>query len=259
MPWHGILRQKLTRLVPHPVTTDTAGVKQQQTSDLRDSSSTPPSRKARRGSATSSASANRRSIDVLPETSASHPSRTGSRGPSVYHTPSSSLAQPAWAMPSSVHLHKASSARSGRDQDDVGGDSLDLPPDPPRHVDGDGDAGANGDAQLDSSDAHEGEQAEAGDDDVATARDVFGVRDGIKHFYSSAKTGENLDEIFSYLAARISARWKWQEEQDALVGPGNGFGSAPGNVRRGGKNDSVKVGNPRSNPKERKGWRSACC
>lgn len=176
----------------------------------------------------------------------------------MYHTPSSSLAQPAWAMPSSVHPHKASSTRSARDKDDAGGDSLDLPPDPPRPVDGD--ASANGELQLDSSAtaAHENEEIEA-QDDLAAARDVFGVRDGIKHFYSSAKTGENLDEIFSYLAARISARWKWQEEQDAVIGPGNGFGSAPGNVRRGGKNDSVKVGNPRSNPKERKGWRSACC
>jgi Ras-related protein Rab-7A len=92
-------------------------------------------------------------------------------------------------------------------------------------------------------------------DDGAAASQVFGAMDGIKHFTASAKTGDNIDEIFEYVVQRISARWKWQDEQDMLNGRLSRDG--PDNVRTGGKNDSIKVGDP---PKaERKGWRAGCC
>ena len=93
------------------------------------------------------------------------------------------------------------------------------------------------------------------EDNEAKASQIFGATDGIKHFTASAKTGDSIDEIFEYVVQRISARWKWQDEQDMLNGR-LGLGG-PENVRSGGKNDSIKVGDP---PKaERKGWRAGCC
>lgn len=91
------------------------------------------------------------------------------------------------------------------------------------------------------------------------ARDMFGVRDGMKHFHTSAKSGENVDEIFTYLAKRINARWNLQEEEDRLNGMLDLDGE-PGNVRNGGKSDSIRVGGKGASASgERKGWRRKCC
>lgn len=106
---------------------------------------------------------------------------------------------------------------------------------------------------------HDEDDENVVDGDAFPAKEVFGVRDGIKHFYTSAKTGENIDEIFTYLAKRVNARWKWQEEEDKL----NAFLSLdgqPGNVRTGGKNDTIRVGGKGvGGSGEKKGWRRNCC
>lgn len=102
---------------------------------------------------------------------------------------------------------------------------------------------------------HEGADEDQSRQPALKAKEVFGVTDGIKHFTASAKTGDNIDEIFDYVVKRISARWKWQDEEDMLNG--GLVNGEPGNVRTGGKNDSVKVGDPPN--AERKGWKGGCC
>lgn len=97
------------------------------------------------------------------------------------------------------------------------------------------------------------------DSSISPAKDVFGIRDGIKHFYASAKSGENVEEMFDYLAKRINARWNLQEEEDRLNGMLDLDGQ-PGNVKTGGKNDSIRVGGKgAATSGERKGWRRNCC
>lgn len=181
------------------------------------------------------ASNDRRSLEVLPDTL----HRPNSRGPSVYHTPASSLAYPSWlSKQPSTSTASTSPTRTASSflRKDI---PLDLvhPHEP-------------SDVMLES----EPLDSSRVEEPLKTTKEIFGVTDGIKHFTASAKTGDNIDEAFEYIVRRIAARWKWQDEQDALNGrlsPDN-----PDNVQTGGKNDSIKVGDP---PKaERKGWKGCC-
>lgn len=121
-----------------------------------------------------------------------------------------------------------------------------------------GDIHMNGHSTYDDEDY---EHTNTNEEEELPSKDIFGARDGIKHFTASAKTGENVNEIFDYLVKRINARWKWQDELDA--NQENGFGSGTngriGNVRTGGPNDSIQVGTKLGNNEQQKGWRSACC
>lgn len=193
-------------------------------------------------------------MEILPD-----PPRPGSRGPSVYHTPSSSLVHSSWATAKTSSSHASSTPPASSDTFTLRGNgSNETLPAP---TDGRADEGLeNGysgavPAILEHGDEDEEENTQPG----LPAKEVFGVRDGIKHFHTSAKNGENVDEIFTYLAKRIQARWKWQDEQDHL----NGFlalDGEPGNISTGGKNDSIRVGGKGAGASgEKKGWRRNCC
>ncbi|KAK9900244.1 hypothetical protein P389DRAFT_192529 [Cystobasidium minutum MCA 4210] len=241
-----------------PIVSDTNGVIQQQERELRGTPPTASASRQRRGSSTST---KRRSLEILPDLP-----RPNSRGPSVYHTPSSSLVHSSWATAktSSSIASTTPPASSAGTFTTVRGNNGSSDILPAGSSEGRTDEGfENGytgpvPAILEHHDEDEGID-DGATDDVLPAKEIFGVKDGIKHFYTSAKTGENVDEIFTYLAKRINARWKWQEEEDHL----NGFLSLdgePGNVRTGGKNDSIRVGGKGAGASgEKKGWRRNCC
>jgi len=116
---------------------------------------------------------------------------------------------------------------------------------------------------------------EADEEEVAEQEEpeeeLFGSLDGIKHFYTSAKTGEGIEEAFTYLIKRLNELWKYQDSiynglsgNDGVYGNaswngGVDYGLKPRNVNNGGKNDSVKIGDKVGNTQERKGWRASCC
>lgn len=65
-------------------------------------------------------------------------------------------------------------------------------------------------------------------------------RDGIKHFYSSAKSGEGVDEIFEYVVKRVLAKWRKEEiaDRDAFIG------------------STIRIGDGRE---KKKSWSDICC
>lgn len=204
----------------------------------------------RRGSSTST---KRRSLEILPDLP-----RPSSRGPSIYHTPSSSLVHSSWATAKTSSSTASTTPPASSDTFTLrdGGSTDTLP------AAGEGRTGEgleNGYSGAVPAILEPFEEDDEQDSSVLPAKEVFGVRDGIKHFYTSAKTGENVEEIFRYLAKRINARWDLQEEEDRLNGLLDLDGE-PGNVRSGGKNDSIRIGGKgASSSGERKGWRRNCC
>lgn len=228
------------------------GAVQQQEQELGGTQTIGSTSRTRRGS---SISTKRRSLEILPDLP-----RPGSRGPSVYHTPSSSLIHSSWATAKTSS--NASTTPPGPSTvgalDSRDGESTETLPAPSNgRTEDELENGYSGavPAILEHLDEDEENQAS-----TALAKDVFGARDGIKHFYTSAKIGENVDEIFGYLAKRINARWNMQDEEDRLNGM-LALDGEPGNVRAGGKNDSIRVGGKSgaSSSGERKGWRRSCC
>jgi hypothetical protein len=235
-----------------PVTSDVNGAVQQQEQDLGGVQTTDPSSRRRRGS---SISTKRRSLEILPDLP-----RPGSRGPSVYHTPSSSLIHSSWATAktsSNASTTPPAPSTSGAGTPRNSGSTETLPATSDGRTEEALEYGYSGTvpAILEQLDEDEENQ-----NSKPPAKDVFGVQDGIKHFYTSAKSGENVDEIFSYLAKRINARWNMQDEEDRLNGM-LALDGQPGNVKAGGKNDSIRVGGKSgaSSSGERKGWRRSCC
>lgn len=271
------------------VKSDTRSVQQQQEAELRGMPPPSASSRRRRGS---SVSTKRRSLEILPDLP-----RPGSRGQSVYHTPSSSLINPSWAAArgstqgsssTTTGTPPAASSSGGtfltsstsQSADTVAGASTqqtasttnndqkadeladededtvppslldDMPPPPIPEESQEGDA-------VDGNEGPTDEHGVNGHNSMP-AKKVFGAQDGIKHFYTSAKSGENVEEIFTYLSKRIAARWQWQEDQDRLYGFLD-FDGEPGNIRTGRPNDSIKVGGKTSSGTERKGWRRGCC
>ena len=218
------------------VSSDTKGVIEQQENEV--GGTHPRPNRKREGSSTSR---KRRSIDVLPDMEP----EGGSRGQSVYHTPSSSLMHPSWATKASTrdsNTHHNSNSETLTSVE-VSSSSNGMGPMP---------------AFPESLVEEEEMDAVTSAPDVLPAHDVFGAQDGIKHFVVSAKTGENVDAVFQYLVKRIAARWKWQEEKDGIDKMLT-YGENPSNVKTGGKNDSVKVGSKGGDGGERKGWRAGCC
>lgn len=88
-----------------------------------------------------------------------------------------------------------------------------------------------------------------------------GSLDGIKHFHTSARTGEGIEEAMTYLVNRIARRWKFQESAYGSRASNGGldYGLRPQNINSGGPNDSIKVGSKSGDVNERKGWRAGCC
>ncbi|KAH9053709.1 ras-domain-containing protein [Lactarius vividus] len=67
---------------------------------------------------------------------------------------------------------------------------------------------------------------------------------GPKLFYTSAKTGAGVPDVFAYIAQRVVMRWEWEETRAEVTDPaGNG--------------STVHLGDHRSTQK--KAHRSACC
>ena len=221
----------------------------------------------------------RRSIEILPDPTYPHHSDNRSyagslfRDQSIYHTPLSSF-----APPSGWHDQDDRSSHGAIMEDQKEHFRLDeeefarqlalqpqLPPEPgplpsplleqDEYTD-DADT-MNGNAEDAALNAVDGQDAEDSDTQTIPADRAFGASDGIQHFICSAKTGEGVNEAFEYLARRVLARWKWQDEQDDLDVSNNGRLGNPKNVKKGGRNDSVKVGDG-SKTQERKGWRGCC-
>lgn len=80
----------------------------------------------------------------------------------------------------------------------------------------------------------------------------------IPHYLTSARspTSTTISDAFDHILSLIVERW---EQQDELDRAGEGGTDFLGNVRRGGKNDSVKVVGETGRDGERKGWRGGCC
>lgn len=176
----------------------------------------------------------------------------------MYHTPSSSLVHSSWATAKTSSSTASTTPPASSDtftlREAGSTDTLPATGDAGRTEEGLENGYSGGVPAILE---HLEEDEEGGS--VIPAKEVFGAEDGIKHFYTSAKTGENVEEIFTYLAKRINARWDLQEEEDRLNGMLDLDGE-PGNVRTGGKNESIRVGGKgASSSGERKGWRRNCC
>jgi hypothetical protein len=134
-------------------------------------------------------------------------------------------------------------------------------------------------------------QQEAPDDATTTTKKVlpdiddgegdhpWGSSDGVKLFFSSAKTGESVEEVFEYVARRVAGRLEWEDKhglRGALGGfslvdveeehPGAGGETATngsaGRARRNGSASSSRrmwVDGRDSGRDGKQAWRPGCC